>query len=32
MEISVKEFSFIKKNCDNKIPFSSKLNESDKKL
>ena len=25
-------FSFIKKNCDNKIPFSSKLNDSDKKL
>ena len=25
-------FSFIKKNCNNKIPFSSKLNESDKKL
>ena len=25
-------FSFIKKNCDNKIPFSSKLNVSDKKL
>ena len=25
-------FSFIKKNCDNKIPFSSKLIESDKKL
>ena len=25
-------FSFIKKNCDNKIPFSSKLNNSDKKL
>ena len=25
-------FSFIKKNCDNKIPKSSKLNNSDKKL
>ena len=25
-------FSFIKKNCDNKIPLSSKLNDSDKKL
>ena len=25
-------FSFIKKNCNNKIPFSSKLNTSDKKL
>ena len=25
-------FSFIKKNCNNKIPSSSKLNESDKKL
>ena len=25
-------FSFIKKNCDNKIPFSSKLNSTDKKL
>ena len=25
-------FSFIKKNCDNKVPFSSKLNDSDKKL
>tara|TARA_B100000963_G_scaffold346744_1_gene352299 strand:+ start:50 stop:1591 length:1542 start_codon:yes stop_codon:yes gene_type:complete len=25
-------FSFIKKNCNNKIPFSSKLNDSDKKL
>ena len=25
-------FSFIKKNCDNKIPVSSKLNDSDKKL
>ena len=25
-------FSFIKKNCNNKIPFSSQLNESDKKL
>ena len=25
-------FSFIKKNCNNKIPFSSKLNESDNKL
>ena len=25
-------FSFIKKNCDNKIPFSSKFNDSDKKL
>ncbi len=25
-------FSFIKKNCDNKIPFNSKLNDSDKKL
>ena len=25
-------FSFIKKNCDNKIPISSKLNNSDKKL
>ena len=25
-------FSFIKKNCDNKIPYSSKLNDSDKKL
>ena len=25
-------FSFIKKNCDNRIPFSSKLNDSDKKL
>ena len=25
-------FSFIKKNCDNKIPISSKLNKSDKKL
>ena len=25
-------FSFIKKNCDNRIPFSSKLNNSDKKL
>ena len=25
-------FSFIKKNCNNRIPFSSKLNDSDKKL
>ena len=25
-------FSFIKKNCDNKIPLSSKLTDSDKKL
>jgi methionyl-tRNA synthetase len=25
-------FSFIKKNCNNRIPFSSKLNNSDKKL
>jgi methionyl-tRNA synthetase len=25
-------FSFVKKNCDNKIPNSSKLNNSDKKL
>ncbi len=25
-------FSFIKKNCDNKIPLSSKLNNSDRKL
>ena len=25
-------FSFIKKNCDNKIPLSLKLNDSDKKL
>ncbi len=25
-------FSFIKKNCNNKIPFSSKLNASDNKL
>ena len=25
-------FSFIKKNCDNKIPFSSKLSDSDKLL
>ena len=25
-------FSFVKKNCDNKIPISSKLNKSDKKL
>ena len=25
-------FSFIKKNCNNKIPFSAKLNISDKKL
>ena len=25
-------FSFIKKNCGNKIPFSSKLNDTDKKL
>ncbi len=25
-------FSFIKKNCDNKIPFSSEINDSDKKL
>ena len=25
-------FSFIKKNCDNRIPFSSKLKNSDKKL
>jgi len=25
-------FSFIKKNCDNKIPLSSKLNDTDKKL
>ena len=25
-------FSFIKKNCNNKIPFSTKLNISDKKL
>ena len=25
-------FSFIKKNCDNKIPLSSKLNDNDKKL
>tara|TARA_B100000963_G_scaffold322896_1_gene307278 strand:- start:361 stop:1902 length:1542 start_codon:yes stop_codon:yes gene_type:complete len=25
-------FSFIKKNCDNRIPLSSKLNESDKQL
>jgi len=25
-------FSFVKKNCDNKIPKSSKLNNSDKKL
>tara|TARA_A100001015_G_scaffold305459_1_gene398197 strand:- start:8 stop:1549 length:1542 start_codon:yes stop_codon:yes gene_type:complete len=25
-------FSFIKKNCNNKIPFSSKLNDTDKKL
>ncbi len=25
-------FSFIKKNCDNKIPISSELNSSDKKL
>ncbi len=25
-------FSFIKKNCDNKIPVSSKLNDSDKKF
>ena len=25
-------FSFIKKNCDNKIPFSSKLKDSDKKF
>ena len=25
-------FSFIKKNCDNRIPLSSKLNNSDKKL
>ena len=25
-------FSFIKKNCNNKIPLSSKLNDSDKKL
>lgn len=25
-------FSFIKKNCDNKIPINSKLNKSDKKL
>ncbi len=25
-------FSFIKKNCDNKIPISSKLNKSDRKL
>jgi len=25
-------FSFIKKNCNNKIPFSSKLNDSDNKL
>tara|TARA_B100001063_G_scaffold240211_1_gene264875 strand:- start:1284 stop:2825 length:1542 start_codon:yes stop_codon:yes gene_type:complete len=25
-------FSFIKKNCDNKIPISSKLNETDKQL
>ncbi len=25
-------FSFIKKNCENKIPFSSKLNDTDKQL
>ena len=25
-------FTFVKKNCDNKIPISSKLNKSDKKL
>jgi len=25
-------FSFIKKNCDNKVPLSSKLNDTDKKL
>ena len=25
-------FSFIKKNCNNKIPFSSKLSDTDKKL
>ena len=25
-------FSFIKKNCDNKIPLGSKLNDTDKKL
>ncbi len=25
-------FSFIKKNCDNKIPINSKLNKSDKRL
>ena len=25
-------FSFIKKNCDNKIPYSTKLNDLDKKL
>ena len=25
-------FSFIKKNCNNRIPFSSKLNDSDKRF
>ena len=32
MEISVKEFFHLSKNCGNKIPFSSKLNDTDKKL
>ena len=32
MEISVKEFFIYQKNCGNKIPFSSKLNDTDKKL
>ena len=32
MEIYARVFSFIKKNCDNKIPKSSKLNSSDEKL
>ena len=32
MEIYVKEFFHLLKNCDNKIPYSSKLNNSDKTL
>ena len=32
MEIMSKSFFIIKKNCDNKVPFSTKFNDTDKKL